>query len=151
MTDLYTISAEYGQWEDHTEIPMFLTTDEAEATAMLQKLADEIAGAYGEVRERMAYNGDKSFDNLLVSEAVADVARRGSWDDGIALRLHKQPMNVVMSENRELVDKRDVVFIPGSYDDEFDFEERAKNDLPYVSVYDILAESFEQQFEGWKH
>lgn len=151
MTDLYTISAEYGQWEDHAEIPMFLTTDEVEATAMLQKLADEIDGAYAEVRERMAYNGDKSFENLLVSESVADVARRGSWDDGITLYLYKQPMGVVMSERRETVAKKDIAFIPGSYEDESDFEFNAKNDLPYASVYETLAASFEQQFNGWKY
>lgn len=147
MTDLFTISAEYGQWEDHCEVQMFNTLDESEARAMLTKLAAEIAGVYAEVRDRMAYNGDRSFDNLLGSEAVVEVARRGHWDDGVSLYLRKQPFGVVHSDGRQVITSEFVDFIPNHRDEDEYMANAVADDM---SMAERLALPFEIAFEGWR-
>lgn len=144
MTQLYIISASYGEWEDHQEVDVFATADEAEALVMFESIKTDLKATFAEMIDRRAHGLNVGYydDGYTISETLWRLANCGYHDDGLMLHLKTVPMSQLTYGREEV--KREIV--------DFVTDNGYSVDSPNApSVFEILGEVFEQRTHGWKY
>ena len=144
MQNIYVITANYGEWDDYTEVEMYVATDEVAARNRMQTLADEFSAAYAHMVEGLCH-GIGVYDSITTfqgDEHVADVARCTYWNEGVSLVLSVMPVGKTF-RRAERLDGVDLSFYPEGWDeDRIDRE----GELLVATKYELMAEPHEQRF-----
>lgn len=146
MSEIYIISAEYGQWEDHNSVEMYVATDYVAAHNRLQSLAIEFASAFSHMVEGMCHGipHNESINTFQGDDNVGAVAYCSTWDGGVSLVLSSMPVGKTFRHSDRMIEKG-VNFLPEGWTE----ERIAREGEELVATkYELLAEPHEKKYEG---
>lgn len=135
---IYTVTASYGQYSDRCDIPMYTTADLVEARAVMFELQESIAATM----DIITVDGHGIVTNC--SEAIWNVASGAHWEGTVDITIHSMKMGVV-SCGATFVEK---VVAESTCERLYnrDVYNRATDEMPCMSKYEVLALYYEDKY-----
>ena len=143
MEKIYIISAEYGDYDDHCKVEIYVATDAASAETHMGHAVVDFKAAYARMVDAMAHGFDaREADMVGVNEHIAEIANSTYWSEGVSLVLTSMPVGK-MFRRAEYIESVHLSLYPEGWDQD---RLSREGDQFIATKYELMAEPHEQKY-----